>query len=160
MFARRLIYANLTLKGGGNFSSIGWVRVHFFLTRLTPTVGKSLLVFSNWYIKAVAAKAGDEPYILDTPFQILPFYYPFSLLSNPTHARALFTLILELALFALAILSLLLTEWESPRVFALLFIFFARLQLLYVSSHLRSQSRFTVGTFLRRHLVRLSRRNG
>ncbi|MBK8616199.1 MAG: hypothetical protein IPN96_03610 [Anaerolineales bacterium] len=72
-----------------------------------------------------AAKAGNEPYILDTPFQILPFYYLFSFLSDPKIARAIFTLILELALFALAILSLRLTEWEAPRIFTVLFIFFA-----------------------------------
>ena len=63
--------------------------------------------------------------ILDTPFQLLLLYFPFSLLSDPQLARAIYTLILELALFALAILSLRLTDWEAPRFFTILFIFFA-----------------------------------
>jgi hypothetical protein len=39
-------------------------------------------------------------------------------------ARAIFTWILELALFALVYLSLRLTDWESPRLFSVLFIIF------------------------------------
>ena len=140
-----LVFANLTLKGGGDFY-VHWVASRGFLfenykhgkyrvqnenkitdigfQRIDPYSGEipsrvQQLVYGG------PAKAGDEPYILDTPFQILPFYYPFSLLSDPTLARAIFTLILELALFALAILSLFLTEWEAPRIFTILFIFFA-----------------------------------
>jgi len=119
-----LFSANLTLKGGGDFY-VHWVGARAFLfDKIDPYSGEvparvQQLVYEG------AAKAGDEPYILDAPFQILPFYYPFSLLSDPTLARAIFTLILELALFALAIFSLLLTEWEAPRFFAILFIFFA-----------------------------------
>jgi hypothetical protein len=71
-----------------------------------------------------SAKAGDELYILDSPFQILLLYFPFSLLSDPQLARALYTLILELALFALALLSLRLTDWETPRYFSVLFLLF------------------------------------
>ena len=96
--------------------STGLARAHFFLIRSIHTAAKSLRVFSR-LVYGHAARAGDEPYILDTPFQILVFYYPFSLLSDPQLARALYTLILELALFALAILSLRLTEWETPRHF-------------------------------------------
>jgi len=119
-----LVSANLTLKGGGDFY-VQWVGARAFLfDKIDPYSGEipvrvQQLVYGN------SAKAGDEPYILDTPFQILPLYYPFAFLSDPTIARALFTLILELALFALAILSLLLTEWQTPRIFAILFIFFA-----------------------------------
>lgn len=67
--------------------------------------------------------AGNEPYILDTPFHLLLFYFPFSLLSDPLLARAIYTLILEWALFALALLSLRLTGWETPRWFGVLFFF-------------------------------------
>ena len=41
-----------------------------------------------------------------------PALFPFSLLSDRQIARAIFTLILELALFALALLSLRLTDWK------------------------------------------------
>ena len=97
-----------------------------------------------------AARAGDEPYILDTPFHILPFYYPFALFPNPTVVRAVFTLFLELALFALAILSLRLTEWESPRIFAILFIIlvlfnFYTFQAIYEASPVLLLALFYVG---------------
>ena len=145
MICAALIFANLTLKGGGDFY-VHWVAGRGFLfenhkhgkyrvqnedkivdsgsQRIDPYSGEiparvQKLVYGG------SAKAGDEPYILDTPFQILLLYFPFSLLSDPTLARAIFTLILELALFALAILSLRLTEWEAPRIFTVLFIFFA-----------------------------------
>ncbi len=119
-----LVYANLTLKGGGDFY-VHWVGARAFLfDNIDPYSGEvparvQQLVYGH------SAGAGDEPYILDTPFQLLPFYYPFSLLSDPQLARALYILVLELAMFALAILSLRLTDWESPRIFTLLFIFFA-----------------------------------
>jgi hypothetical protein len=119
-----LVYANLTLKGGGDFY-VHWVGARAFLfDNIDPYSGEvparvQQLVYGH------AAGAGEEPYILDTPFQLLLFYYPFSLISDPQLARALYTLILELALFALAILSLRLTEWESPRIFSILFIFLA-----------------------------------
>ena len=119
-----LVFANLTLKGGGDFY-VHWVGARAFLfDKIDPYSGEvparvQQLVYGH------SARAGDEPYIMDTPFQLLIFYYPFSLLSDPLLARALYALILELALFALAILSLRLTDWESPRIFAILFIFFA-----------------------------------
>ncbi len=119
-----LISANLTLKGGGDFY-VHWVGARAFLfDKLDPYQGEvparvQQLVYEG------SAEAGDEPYILDTPFQILLLYFPFALFSDPTIARALFTLILELALFAFAIFSLRLTEWETPRIFTILFIFLA-----------------------------------
>ena len=119
-----LVFANLTLKGGGDFY-VHWVGARAFLfDNIDPYSGEvparvQQLVYGH------AARAGDEPYILDTPFQLILFYYPFSLLSDPQLARALYTLLLELALFALAILSLRLTEWETPLIFTILFIFLA-----------------------------------
>ncbi len=119
-----LVFANLTLKGGGDFY-VHWVGARAFLFDKIDPYGGEVPARVQKIVYESAAKAGNEPYILDTPFQILPFYYLFSFLSDPKIARAIFTLILELALFALAILSLRLTEWEAPRIFTVLFIFFA-----------------------------------
>jgi len=119
-----LVFANLTLKGGGDFY-VHWVGARAFLfDNIDPYSGEvparvQQLVYGH------SARAGDEPYILDTPFQLLVFYYPFSLISDPQLARAVYILFLELALFALAILSLRLTEWETPLIFTILFIFFS-----------------------------------
>jgi hypothetical protein len=119
-----LVFANLTLMGGGDFY-VHWVGARAFLFDRTDPYSGEIPARVQRLIYEGPAKAGDEPYILDTPFQILPFYYPFSFLSDPLLARAIFTLILELALFALAILSLRVTDWEAPRIFTILFIFFA-----------------------------------
>jgi hypothetical protein len=116
-----LVFMNLKLKGGGDFY-VHWVASRgFAFDRIDPYSAEvparvQQLVFDG------SAKAGDEPYILDTPFQILLLYFPFALLSDPQLARALYTLILELALLGLAIQSLRLTDWEMPRAFAVLFV--------------------------------------
>jgi hypothetical protein len=123
-----LVKANLTLKGGGDFY-VHWVGARSFLfDKIDPYSGEvparvQQLVYED------SLKAGDEPYILDTPFQLLLPYYPFSLLSDPILARAIFTLFLELALFVLAVLSLRLTEWDAPLIFSALFVFLAVLNL-------------------------------
>lgn len=118
-----LVYANLTLTGGGDFYT-HWVASRgFIFDKVDPYSGEvparvQELVYGD------SAKAGDEPYILDTPFHILLLYFPFSLLSDPQLARALYILILELALLALALLSLRLTDWDAPRYFSVLFLLF------------------------------------
>jgi hypothetical protein len=144
-----LISANLTLKGGGDFY-VHWVGARVFLfDKISPYEGEVAARVQK-LVYADSARAGDEPYILDTPFHILPFYYPFALFSNPTAVRAVFTLFLELALFALAIFSLRLTEWESPRIFAILFIIlvlfnFYTFQAIYEASPVLLLALFYVG---------------
>ena len=122
-----LIYVNLnfinSLGGGGEFY-LPWAGGRAFLfDRIDP--------YSAYVPERVqdlvydrAARTGDELYILDIPFHILLPYFSFSLLSDPQPARAIFTLISELALFGLAFLSLRLTVWEFPRIFAVLFLLF------------------------------------
>ncbi len=115
-----LVTANLTLKGGGDFF-VHWVGARAFrLDKIDPYSGE-VPVRVQQLVYGRPAAAGDEPYILDTPFHLLLLYFPFSLLSDPLLARAIFTWILELALLALAIVSLRLTEWETPRLFIVLF---------------------------------------
>ncbi|MBI5946172.1 MAG: hypothetical protein HY864_17565 [Chloroflexi bacterium] len=119
-----LVYFNLTLKGGGDFY-VHWVASRgFIVDRIDPYSGRVPALVQQLVYDG-AAKAGDEPYILDTPLQILLLYFPFSLLSDPQIARAIYTLILELALLGLAVQSLRLTDWEMPPVFAVLFVVFA-----------------------------------
>jgi hypothetical protein len=116
-----LIFLNLKLTGGGDFY-IHWVASRgFVFERIDPYSGQVPALVQQLVYDG-AAKAGDEPYILDTPFQILLLYFPFSLLSDPQLARAIYTLVLELALLGLAIHSLRLTDWEVPPAFAVLFV--------------------------------------
>jgi len=118
-----LTYVNLTLAGGGDFY-VHWVASRGFIFEKIDPYGGEVPARVQELVYGDSAKTGDEPYILDTPFQILLLYFPFSLFSDPQLARALFTLLLELALFALALLSLRLTDWEVPRYFSILFLLF------------------------------------
>lgn len=119
-----LISANLTLKGGGDFY-VHWVGARAFLfERMSPYEGE-IAARTQKLVYEGPLEAGEEPYLLTTPFHLLPLYYPFAVFSTSSAVRAVFTLFLELALFALAVLSLRLTEWESPRLFAILFFFLA-----------------------------------
>ncbi|MDP1714026.1 MAG: hypothetical protein Q8L41_04710 [Anaerolineales bacterium] len=118
-----LVSANLTLTGGGDFY-VHWVASRSFLFEKIDPYSGEIPARVQELIYEDSAKAGDEPYILDTPFHILLLYFPFSLLSDPLLARAIFTLILEAALFALALLSLRLTDWEAPRYFMIFFFLF------------------------------------
>ena len=118
-----LVFANLTLTGGGDFY-VHWVASRGFIFEKVDPYSGEVPARVQELVYGDSANAGDEPYILDTPFHILLVYFPFSLLSDPQLARALYTLLLELALFALALLSLRLTDWETPRYFSILFLLF------------------------------------
>lgn len=118
-----LVSVNLKLAGGGDFY-VHWVGSRGFLFEKIDPYSGEVPTRVQQLIYEGPANAGNEPYILDTPFHLLLLYFPFSLLSDPLLARALFTLILELALFALALLSLRLTDWEAPRYFWVLFFLF------------------------------------
>lgn len=120
-----LFSANLSLpKGGGEFLR-HWTGARAFLferidpyTLYVPNIVQGLVYGDS-------AGAGDDLFILDTPFHLLLLYFPFALLSDPMIARAAYALILEWALLALAILSLRLTDWSAPRWFPVLFLLFS-----------------------------------
>jgi hypothetical protein len=120
-----LVFANLKLTSGGGDFYMEWVGARAFLFDKVDPYSGEVPARVQRMVYPDSLKPGDQPYILDTPFQILPFYYPFALFSDPALARAIFTLFLELALFALAVLALRLTEWPAPRVITILFIFLA-----------------------------------
>lgn len=119
-----LVRSNLTLKGGGDFY-VHWVAARAFLFDNVDPYGAEVpnrvqkLVYEN------GAQTGDEPYIFDTPFQLLQLYYPFALFTDPQLVRAIFTLLLELAFYLLIVLSLQLTDWEPPISYTVLFVFMA-----------------------------------
>lgn len=118
-----LVFANLSLTGGGDFY-VHWVGARAFLFDSIDPYSGEVPVRVQELVYEGPAQAGDEPYILDTPFHILLLFFPLSFLPDPQLARAIFTLILELALFALAYFSLRLTDWEVPRFLYVLFFLF------------------------------------
>lgn len=130
VFCAALLYLNLNylnpLGGGGGFY-LPWAAGRAFLLEHIDPYSAYVPERVQQLAYGRAAQAGDKPYITDIPFYLLIGYVPFSLLSEPPIARAIFTLFTELALFGLAYLSLRLTEWESPPVFAALFVLFCAL---------------------------------
>ncbi len=119
-----LVFANLSLPGGGGDFLVHWVGSRgFIFERVDPYSGE-VPARTQELVYGEPVSTGSEPYILDTPFNLLLLYFPLALFSDPQFARALFTLFLELALFALSIVSLRLTDWETPRWFTVAFILF------------------------------------
>lgn len=118
-----LVSANLTLQGGGDFF-VHWVAGRGVIFDRIDPYGEGVPARVQELVYQGPAPAGSEPYILDTPFHLLLLYFPFSLLSDSEMARALFTLILEFALFSFSYLSLRLTDWRVPRYHGLLFLLF------------------------------------
>lgn len=125
-FCAGMISINLKLKGGGEFfiHYIG-IRVKF-QESINPYESQVPLSVRQLVYEG-AYQQGDEPYLLDTPFQLLILYYPFIIIHDPALARSLFTLTLELALFALALLSVSLSGWQVTPLVAFAFILFTTL---------------------------------
>jgi hypothetical protein len=120
-----LVFINLKFDRGGGDFLVHWVAARGYIQPLkVEPYGADVPNQTQQLVYGASAQTGDEPYILDTPFHIFLLYFPFSILSDPQLARAIFTLILELALCALVYLSLRLTDWDSPRIFTILFILF------------------------------------
>lgn len=119
-----LMYFNRSLPAGGGDFLVHWAGARAYIFEQIDPYSANVPERVQALVYDRPARAGDEPYILDTPFHLLLLYFPLALLPDPQLARAIYTLLLELALFALAIFSLRLTDWEAPRYFAVLFFIF------------------------------------
>ena len=120
-----LVYVNLSLpRGGGDFLR-HWAGGRGFIFESIDPYSAYVPDTVQRLVYDGKAEAGEDPYILDTPFHLLLLYMPFSLLTDPQIARAIYTLFMEWALFALAVLSLRLTDWTVPRWFWILYFLFS-----------------------------------
>jgi len=68
---------------------------------------------------------GEDPLRLSIPFPIELFYFPFALVTDYALARSLWMTCLEIALVALAFLSLRLTGWKPARTLLPAFLIFS-----------------------------------
>jgi hypothetical protein len=109
------------LGGGGEFYTI-WIGGRAFLFDKVDPYSGYVPAHVQELVYGKVTGRGDEPYILDVPFYLLLLFFPFSAFSDPALARALFTVLLELALFASIYLSLRLTDWTPARLFTAVFI--------------------------------------
>ena len=117
-----LIFANLAIEGGGGDFFVHWVGGRSFMFDGIEPYSGEVATRTQSLVYGSPAKAGDEPFILDTPFHILLLYFPFSLFSSPMLARAVFTSVLELALVGIPVLGLRLLERKMPRAIDILII--------------------------------------
>lgn len=124
-----LWFANQSLPNGGGEILRHWAGVRAFIFESRDPYSAYVPDLVQELVYNGRAQAGEDPYILDTPFHLLLLYSPFSLITDPLTVRAVYTLILEWALFALAVFSLRLTGWGTPPWFAVLFFLFAVVNL-------------------------------
>jgi len=119
-----LVGANIRLSrivpGGGGFFVAWKASSGFLFDHIQPYSGVvagqvQQLVYGRF------AKPAENPYILTTPFFLLPVYFPLALISDPAIARGLWMFASEAALLATAWLSLRLIEWTPRRPFLIAF---------------------------------------
>lgn len=111
---------NRNLAGGGDFY-MRWTASRAFIFERVDPYGAEIPKRVQALVYQRPPRAGDKPYILDTPFHLLLLDFPFALFSDPQAARAFYALLLELSLIPLAWLSLRLTDGEIPLGLILLF---------------------------------------
>lgn len=108
------------VPGGGGFF-VEWKAASGFLFSHIAPYDFSIADQVQQLVYGRAAQPGENPYILTTPFFILPVYYPLALIFDPAVARGLWMFISEVVLLATAWLSLRLIEWEPRRIFLIAF---------------------------------------
>jgi len=116
-----LIRFNLNLPNGGEFLT-HWAGARAYIYEHISPYGGEVPARVQSLVYGRVALPVEEPRILDTPFHLLLFYFPFAPFENPQMARAVFTWILQLALLPLAWLSVRLTDWDAPWIFTALFV--------------------------------------
>jgi hypothetical protein len=124
-----LVFLALAILGGLVWGNTLYARDHpgekeFFVPWLAART--YLQYGDNPYSEPVAQRAqviyygrlaaeGQDPLRLSLPFPVEIFYFPFALVSDYALARGLWMTCLEIALVALAFLSLRLTGWKPAR---------------------------------------------
>ena len=108
------------VPGGGGFFVAWKASSGFLFSRIDP-YGGAVASQVQQLVYERAVRPGENPYLLTTPFFLLPVYFPLALISDPAVARGLWMFISEAALLASAWLSLHLIEWAPRRFFLIIF---------------------------------------
>lgn len=112
------------LPGGGGFFS-PWAGSRVFLFEQGEPYGAAAVSRAQRLVYGRAARAGEDPLLLDTPFHLMPIYFPFAVLADPGLARGIWMAISEIGLLALALASLRLARWRPRALFLALFLLFS-----------------------------------
>jgi len=109
-----LNYFALNGLGRGGDLLVLWSGGRAFLFEHTEPYGGSVPAEVQELVYERPARAGEEPYILNVPFNLLILFFPFAVMPSPLFARAAFSLVSEAGLVGLIFFSLRLGGWQ-PR---------------------------------------------
>ncbi|MFZ5911360.1 MAG: glycosyltransferase 87 family protein [Chloroflexota bacterium] len=116
-----LAFANLSLArilpDGGEFYLLRVGGRAFLFDRIEP-YSASVPAAVQEQVYGRTARAGEELYILDIPFHLMPVFFPLALFPDAMMARAFWMALAELALLAFLLLSFRLLERQPSRLFA------------------------------------------
>ncbi len=120
-------YANLflarSLPGGGEFYMLYIAGRAFLFDRIEPySVGVPSAVQERVYGRL--AQPGEELYILDIPFHLMPFFFPLALFPDAQAARAVWMTLIEAAALVFLALTFRLLERQPARYFTVLVFLF------------------------------------
>ncbi len=109
------------VRGGGSFF-VGWDGARAYLFNHTEPYSDTVAAQVQILAYGRAVLPGENPYLLNLPFFLLPAYFPLALFSDPVTARGFWMFLGEIALLATAGLSLRMIDWQ-PRPFFLIVFF-------------------------------------
>ena len=124
IFSSILIGVNIATSrviqgGGGFFMAAEGARA--FLFEHTEPYSQTIASLTQRIVYGRAANNGENPYFLTIPFFLLPFYYPFAILSDNAIARGIWMFLNEIALVGTALLCLQLIGWRPRRLFLIFY---------------------------------------
>ena len=119
-----LIGTNIALSrvvhGGGEFF-VGLEGARAFLFEHTDPYSGPVASLTQELAYGRLAKTGENPYILTTPFFLMPLYFPFTLFSESASARGFWMFISESALVGVVFLALRSIAWQPRWLFLVFF---------------------------------------
>jgi hypothetical protein len=119
-----LIGTNIALShimpGGGGFF-VAREGSQAFLFEHTEPYSATVASLSQEQAYGRLAVKGENPYYLTVPFFLLPFYFPFALITDNAVARGIWLFLNEMALVGTALLCLQVTGWRPNRYFLIVY---------------------------------------
>jgi hypothetical protein len=128
VFLAGLTWVNLTLVQrypDGREFHVNWLAARGFIFDNNNPYGSQVARGIQRAIYGHAAGPDEYPYFPDYPFYILFIYLPFAYVADLSLARAMWMVVLEVALVGLAFLSLRLADWRPKRAVLASYLIFA-----------------------------------
>jgi len=119
-----LVGANVRLSSlapGGRDFFLAWTGARAFLFGNEDPYGSASAVAAQELTYGGAPTNSVDPYRLNLPFYLLPFFFPFALITDPAVARGVWAFLGQAALVGAIFLSLDVVEWRASRLFVVVF---------------------------------------